>query len=491
MAEFLAAAGQKAWLVGGTVRDLMLGLDPHDIDLVTADDPEPLARSFADAVGGSFFVASEEFLTCRVVAAEKDLNYDFSALRGRHIIEDLAERDFTVNAMAVELPGVEKEAARKKAVIAGKKPVPARKEPAPCAVIDPFGGAAHLAGRELVPVAGGIFDHDPIRMIRAARLEKARGLIIGPELARLINSKAALAARPAGERTFAELSRLLGAPGAADSVQRLDKLGLLQVILPEITALKGIVQNEYHHLDVYGHTLAFLEALESVISGRENFFPGRGERILERINRRIAGDAGCRLVLILAGLFHDVAKPFCRFVDEDGLIRFFEHAKQGAEMVPGILARFRVSSAATVAVAHLVRRHMRFEGLIQEREPSERARLRYLRATEPFSQEAIVLSVSDRLSVRGILVTEADIAHHLELARDMMERAFEKEDAVPLPKLIDGDVLMHELKLEPGPLVGSILDHIHEEQQLGNISTPEQALAEARKLASQEGGGVK
>ena len=444
--------------MGGTVRDLILGLDPHDIDLVVAGDPEPPARRFADAIGGGFFVASEEFLTCRVISPGKDLYYDFSALRGNNIFEDLAERDFTVNAMAVELAGGP--------------------------LIDPFGGGAHLAGRELVPVNDKIFDRDPLRLLRAARLEKTHGLIIGPGLAGLICSRAPLAVQAAGERTFAELSRLLEPP-AALAIRRLDRLGLLEAVLPEVTALKGITQNEYHHLDVYGHTLAFIEALESVIADPGRFFPGRGRRIRERLDRRIAGDADCRLVMILAGLFHDIAKPYCRFIDDDGLVRFFEHDRRGSEMAGGILSRFKVSSAAAAAVAHLVRRHMRFEGLLQEEPPSERARLRYLRATEPFAPEAIVLSVSDRLSVRGVLVTEADIASHLKLAGDMMERAFAKEDAVPLPKLIDGEALIHDLGLTPGPFLGSILDHIREEQYLGNISTREEALAEARKISEE------
>ncbi|MHB8858574.1 MAG: HD domain-containing protein [Thermoleophilia bacterium] len=464
--------------MGGTVRDLILGLDPHDIDLVIAGDPVAPARRFADAIGGGFFVASEEFLTCRVISSEKDLNYDFSALRGSNIFEDLAERDFTVNAMAVELPG---DASRIQTGGASRQQ-PGAGNAADARLIDPFGGGAHLAGRELVPVNDRIFERDPLRLLRAVRLEKTHGLIIGPGLAGLIGSGAPLAVRPAGERSFAELSRLLEPPGAAMAIRRLDRLGLLQVILPEVTALEGIVQNEYHHLDVYGHTLAFIEALESIAADPERFFPGRGLRIGERLDRRIAGDADCRLVLILAGLFHDIAKPFCRFTDNDGLVRFFEHDRRGSDMAVDILSRFRVSSAATDAVAHLVRRHMRFEGLLQEEEPSERARLRYLRATEPFSPEAIILSVADRLSVRGVLVTEADIASHLEIARGMMERAFAREDAEPLPKLIDGEVLMRELALTPGPFLGSILDHIREEQHLGNISSSQQALAEARRL---------
>ncbi len=476
--------------MGGTVRDLLLGREPHDIDLVTAGDPEPLARRFADAIGGAFFTMSEEFMTCRAISADGRLNYDFAARRGRHIIEDLGDRDFTVNAMAVELPG------------GGVKPGDAGGgiEPgggvSPSDVIspgdgvfrdggliDPFGGAAHLAGRELVPVEESIFDRDPLRLLRAVRLEKTHGLVIGPALARLIKSRAVLASKPSVERIFFELSRILEVPGGSAGVRRLDELELLEVLLPELTALKGVIQNEFHHLDVYGHVLAAVDELDRLIAEPETLFPGHGEKITARVDRRIAGDAGCRLVLSLAAFFHDIAKPNCRFTDKDGLVRFFEHDRLSAELTGAILARFKANAEATRAVTLLVRRHMRFEALTQEDVPSDRARLRYLRATEPFSPEAILLSVADRMAVRGIRVTAADIEHHLEVARGMLDLAFAAAEAVPLPRLVDGDDLMRELGLEPGPLVGRLLNHIREEQQLGNITTRGQALAAALELA--------
>ena len=441
------------------MRDLMLGRDPYDIDLVTPGPPEPLARKFADSIGGRFFIMSGEFMTCRAISADGLVNYDFAALRGGHIIEDLGERDFTVNAMAVELPG-------------GKK------------VIDPFGGGAHLAGREMVPVNDSIFDNDPLRLLRAPRLEKTHKLVIGPSLARLISARATLASSPAAERIFLELSRILAAPGVSASVARLDELGLLEVLLPELSALKGVTQNEYHHLDVFNHVLASVEALENELDNPESFFPGRGQAIGKRINRGIAGDADCRLALILAALFHDIAKPHCRFIDDDGQVRFFEHDRLGADLADDILTRFKVSNEAKKTVTHLVRRHLRFEGLLQENIPSDRACLRYLKATEPWSIEAILLSVSDRLAVRGARVSEKDIDHHLGLARSLMEQAFTREETRPLPALVSGDELMRDLGIGPGPTVGELLDQIQNEQELGNIVSREQALTLARKLAS-------
>jgi len=441
------------------VRDLLLGLDPRDIDIVIAGDPEPLARRFSDSIGGGFFTMSEEFKACRAISADGRLNYDFTACRGDHVIKDLSERDFSVNAMAMVIPG------------AGE-------------IIDPFGGQAHLAGRELVPVEDDIFDRDPLRLLRAVRLEKTRGMVIGPALARLIRSKAELALLPSVERTFVELCRILGPPAGSAGVRRLDELGLLITLLPEVAALKYITQNQFHHLDVYDHVLASMDEIEWVMASPESAFPGRGKQLRERLGRQIAGDSDSSLALTLAALFHDIAKPYCRFTDDDGLVRFFEHDRRGSEMASATLGRFKASNSLIRVVAHLVNRHMRFEGLVQQDPPSDRARLRYLRATEPWTPEAIMLSVSDRRSVRGPRVTQADIERHLEISRVMMELAFTAEEASPLPKLVGGDELILELGLDPGPLLGRILDHIREEQELGNIQTREQAMEESKRLLS-------
>lgn len=442
------------------MRDLLLGLDPRDIDIVIDGDPESVARQFADSFGGGFFIMSEEFKACRTISADGLINYDFTACRGSHIVKDLGERDFSVNAMATAIPG-------------------------DGAIIDPFGGQAHLAGRELVPVDADIFDRDPLRLLRAVRLEKIRGLVIGPDLARLIRSKAGLASLPSVERSFVELCRILGPPSSSTGVRRMDELGLLAVLLPEVAALKGITQNQFHHLDVYDHVMTSMDELEWIMAAPESVFPGRGEQLRQRLEKKIAGDTDCSLALTLAALFHDIAKPYCRFTDDDGLVRFFEHDLRGSEMVSAILSRYKAGNRLTQVVAHLVRRHMRFEGLVQQHPPSDRARLRYLRSTEPWTQEALILSVSDRRSVRGPRVTEADIERHLEISRTMMEKVFVQEESSPLPKLVSGEDLIAELGLEPGPVLGKILNHIREEQELGNIDSRRQAIEESRKLAAE------
>lgn len=390
--------------------------------------------------------------------AGRPATFDFAACRGDSIESDLGLRDFTVNAMALELPG--------------NGPL-----------IDPLGGQADLDAGRLAAVNAEIFRQDPLRLLRAVRLEKETGLVIEPRLQQLIRSQAIMATRPAVERIFHELTHLLQAPDGARGIRRLDQLDLLQVLLPQIHALKGVAQNDYHHLDVYDHVLANCEALDAMITDPVSVFPDQAGWLKERSERRIAGDASWRFVMSFAAITHDIAKPYCAFTDARGQIRFFEHDRLGGDMVADLLGRLRAGSEVTHAVSFLVRNHMRFENISALKTPSARARLRYLKATDPYAPEAIMLAASDRLSVRGKLVTEAHIARHLGLCRELMAAAFTAAKTAPLPPLIDGDELMRALALKPGPVVGRLLDRIREEQELGHIDSPAGALAVAARFS--------
>ncbi len=447
----------RCWFTGGTVRDLLLGIVPRDIDIVVDGDPEAAARRLASETGSAFVPLSESFQTFRVVAQARDLTFDFTALRGGDIEEDLRQRDFTADALALPLAG---------------------DGTGDSSLVDPCGGRRDLERRRLEAVSPGIFEEDPLRLLRALRLEKSRGLALSPSLVALVRGHAALADRPAAERIFAELEPLLALPGTAAAARRLHQLGLLPVLLPEIAALEGVKQNRYHHLDVLGHTLAHAEALEQTCSKPEEIFPEAAAFIRSRARARIAGDAGWGFVMGFTSLAHDVAKPACTVEAVGGEIRFLEHDRKGADMAAAILSRFRASRRCRRAVAFLVARHMRFEGLIQSTGPSLRARRRYLAATRPMTPELVLLSAADRLSSRGPLVSQADIERHLELAREVMNMSIESLRSPPA-RLVNGEELMRELELEPGPLVGELLRFLEEKQALGDITTREQALVAA------------
>src|SRR5829696_2260617 len=217
----LADAGLRAWIVGGAVRDAALGGEVADLDLAVAGGPEAAAKAIAAKLAGHAFELSAEFATWRVVDRDGHWQVDATALRGDTIEADLAERDFTVGAVAVPL--------------AGGDP------------IDPHGGLADLERRLLRVVGEGSFAADPLRLLRAARLASELGLEVESGTAELARAEAGRAGEPAGERQLLELRRLIGGADPLRGLALLDELAVTPVVLPELAALREVEQGPNHH----------------------------------------------------------------------------------------------------------------------------------------------------------------------------------------------------------------------------------------------------
>ena len=228
-----ALRDRRAWLVGGAVRDDILGRPTSDLDLAVEGDVRSAASALARAARGPLFELSDAFGSWRVLAADRSWQADLSPLRGGSLEADLALRDFTVNAIAEPLGGGER--------------------------IDPFGGAGDLAAGCLRAVGPRSFADDPLRVVRLVRLAAEHGLAPEPATRELARTSAPEAAAVAQERVFAELKRILAGDGVLGSLRLMEDIGLTEAILPELHALRGVEQNRYHHADVYAHTLEVLE----------------------------------------------------------------------------------------------------------------------------------------------------------------------------------------------------------------------------------------
>ncbi len=228
-----------AWIVGGAVRDAVLGT-VTEIDLAVAGSAAEAARAVATAAGGHRFELSGEFATWRVAARDGSWHLDIAELRGETIEDDLRLRDFTVNAIAVPL--------------GGGPP------------IDPTGGLGDLEARRLRATSERSFADDPLRIMRAARLAAALGLEPDPGTAELARRESARAAEPAGERQLAELAAIVEGPAPERAIELLDLLGATAAVLPELEALRGVGQSANHHLDAHQHTLEVLRRMLEVQS---------------------------------------------------------------------------------------------------------------------------------------------------------------------------------------------------------------------------------
>ncbi len=457
LAQRALGGAEGVWIAGGAVRDAALGCDVDDLDLAVAGDPAAAAKAIAREGGGHSFELSAEYATWRAVAADGSWQVDLTALRGETIEADLAERDFTIGAVALPLGGGEP--------------------------VDPFGGLPDLENRLLRVVGEGSFASDPLRLLRAARLAAALGLEVDPATASLARAEASRAAEPAGERQLAELRRLVGGPDPLRGMALLDELGLTPVVLPELEALRGVEQGPNHHLDVHGHTMAVLEQTLAVEADLERFGGERAGDLAALLAEPLADEMSRGTALRFGALVHDIGKPATRS-EGDGYVTFIGHDRDGVAVVGNLCKRLRASRVLTRHLQGLTLHHLRLGFLVHEAPLPPRRVHEYLRATGPVSADVTLLTIADRLSARGSgpFATEQAIEAHLALAREMLAAALDwRRDGPPQP-LLRGDELAAELGLDEGPEVGQLLAELEAAQYAGEISTAAEAVERARQL---------
>ena len=437
-------AGREAWLVGGAVRDRLLGRPTDDVDVSLAGDPRQAAKRIARETRGTAFELSGAFGAWRVVGPGHAWHVDLVTLRDGDIDADLAARDFTINAMAEPLAGGE--------------------------LLDPHGGRADLDARLVRMVSEQALEDDPLRTLRAVRLVTELDLTLDPATGAATRRHAAGIDRVAPERIFGELKRVVTADRVRHGLGLMDEYGLTEAVLPELTALRGVEQNEFHHADVLDHTLEVLDAVAALQRG------DLGDNVAGLLAEPLADELTRGGALRFAALLHDAAKPETRGVRPDGRVTFIGHDEVGAALARDVLRRLRASQRTIDYVAALTLHHLRL-GFLVHRQPLDRREIwRYLRATAPYSDDVTIFTVADRLATRGRNAEEA-IAAHVALARDML--AADRGASEPL---IRGDELASELGIVPGPRLGELLAQLEEDRYAGAISTREEAIERARQV---------
>jgi poly(A) polymerase len=449
-------SGRDAWIVGGAVRDRLLGRATTDLDIALAEDPKDAARALARDTGGSPFRLSGAFGAWRVVGPGHSWHVDLVVLRDADIGADLAARDFTVNAMAEPLAGGE--------------------------LLDPHGGRADLEAGRLRMVSADALADDPLRTLRAVRLAIDLELTIEPATARAIADAAPGLERVAAERVFGELKQLIRSPSVRTGLQLMDAHGITAQVLPELLALRGVEQNVFHHLDVHDHTLEVLDQVVAI--ERDPLAAGFGEHseaVAELLREPLADELTRGESMRFAALLHDAAKPWTRMERPGGGFGFPGHDREGARVARDVLKRLRASEKLIAHASALCLHHLRLGFLVHERPLDQRAIWRYLQATEPHSPDVTIFTAADRLATRG-KNAEPAIRAHMELAREVLGPALARRAEGPHPPLLRGDELARELGLPHGPELGELLAQLEEDRFAGAIRTREDALRRAREL---------
>jgi putative nucleotidyltransferase with HDIG domain len=482
---WLARQDIPVYLVGGCVRDELLGRPSYDLDVVVAGDGLGLARRLANRLGGACFPLDEERGTARVILGapgEDGLIVDVAQFRGPDLAADLADRDFTVNALAAS----------------------AR---APDRIIDLHNGLHDLRQGLIRPVSAASIRNDPLRALRAVRLCAELGFVLAPETEALIRRGSPGLHRVAGERIRDELARLVSRPKAVTYLRLLDELQILTVILPELEPLRGLTQPPPHYLDGLAHSFEVVYALEEIVSqleetrgadhGPEGIPIGRtgvplgavasfSTRLCSHLHQAMS-DARSRLTTVkLAALMHDTGKPVTREVDERGRIRFIGHERVGAETAERVLRRLRFANAESRLAETIVRHHMRPLLLADQSGVTSRAVYRFFRDTGEAGVDVLLHALADHRATygpnEGVDTWTRLVILAARMLGDYWTRREQKIDPAPL---IDGYGLMREFELEPGPQIGSLLELVREAQVTGEVRTHEEALELVRqRLAS-------
>jgi len=417
-------------------------------------------------------------------------HFDFSPFTG-DIESDLARRDFTINAMALELSqfvtasATTKVSSRKSASLLTEKQSPLK-------FIDPFSGEEDLRDKIVRGVSEQIFEADAARLLRAVRLAAELDFTIEPETEDLIRRYSQAITEVSGERVREELLRLLTLPRAAYHLRYLDNLGLLLALIPELAESKGVEQPTVHFWDVFEHSLQTVAAIEFLIresdwehSNDDMLTTAPWSDVIERhLSQEVSSGSNHKVLLKLAGLFHDIAKPMTKSIDDTGRARFLGHTKQGAAMTANILERLRFSNREIRLVESLVYHHLRPVQMAHEEFPTQRAIYRYFRDTGDVGIDILVLALADYLASRGPLASMEEWKKHCQLINYILAE-HDKQQAKILPvKLIDGHDIMDTFDLAPGPLIGKLLAIVNEAHASGELSTSEEALALVRRELS-------
>jgi tRNA nucleotidyltransferase/poly(A) polymerase len=481
--RLLPALGSDAvWLVGGAVRDLLIGRATADFDFAVQGDGLALGRRLANALGADYYDLDARRSTGRLLLTFGEgqrTTFDFASLRGGSIAQDLALRDFTVNAMAIAL----------------STPEGVALDPSGAAgpLIDPLQGAQDLQRKRLKACSPESIADDPIRALRAVRFAVDLGLQLDPETTAQIRRAGPTLGTVSPERLRDEFFRLLDGQTPAAGLRLLDHLGLIGEILPELEALRGLAQPAPHAFDVFDHSLAtvgHLAKLSALLSGRS----GKSEAgdLAEASALIRLGPYQSRLaayldfspsfgrrrssLLLWTALLHDCGKAGSQAIDAEGRIRFFGHETVGSRLAVEASRRLRLSTVETAEVEMTVLHHMRPEWLEAEGEPTRRAIYRFFRAVESTGPSVTLLSLAD-LQARYVPPVPAAVwENRVALAGGLLRAWYDERDAAVLPEpLLTGDEIMRLGGLRPGPEVGRVIEALREAQVAGEVTTRDEA----------------
>ena len=449
--EFLEdlPATRGAYLVGGTVRDLLMQRRPTDIDIVVEGSAASFARTLAEQVKARAVpIGKGDLVTYRVTS--RQVMIDVTALTGDSVESDLRRRDFTVNAIACHLYDHR--------------------------LVDVLDGRRDIEARCIRMVSEKAFVDDPLRLLRAFRMAAVLGFSIAPETMAAIRRHGHRIHQPAGERLGAEFVQLLSCPTSAGQILAMSESGLLTRLIPEMQPMRDCRQNRHHDFDVYTHTLKAYAAVETCLQTSGDISAALGKRYRQAPFRK-----NTAAILKYAVLLHDIGKPPARKTDAAGDVHFHGHAQLSADLAEAVHNRLRLSNTEREQARTIIINHGRPMDLMAAHKAQVLRRKginRLYRDCDPWTPEVLLHALGDTMGKKRD--PDAAVATTLHFIRGLIDDYFRRYRPLAEGRpLMRGRDLMHHFDLQPSALIGDLLKAVEEERLAGRITTRAEAMAHA------------
>ena len=442
--DFILSQINEGYLVGGSVRDALIGKSfvDRDIAIIGAED---FAKKMTEKLNATFIVLDPEYKIYRLVLEDK-INYlDISEIQGGENIEDdLERRDFAMNAIAIDLSN-------------GK-------------IIDPFKGKDDIINKVIRHIKDVNFEEDPLRILRAFRFASTTGFEISAETKICINKYKHLLLNPAKERINYELMKLFGGSNCSKTLLTMDDFGILEELFPQVKEMKKVPPNTHHHLDLFHHVVETVRNIEEL-------YLNTTEIEKEHLDSVDFGGFPRLNHIKLAGFLHDIGKFSTWTIEESGRHRFIKHDDVGAKMAIPVLKDLKFSKKQIEYISGMIKNHIYPSNVIDAPDLSEKVMMRYLRKMGTNVIDNITLAKADRLSARGEAITEEIVKANLDGLDKLLHFYLEKRESLkPLPKLLDGNEIMQLKNIKQSPKLGEIINALKEAQLNGDINTKEDAI---------------
>jgi len=440
------AEAADIYLVGGTLRDFYLDIENFDKDIIVDKvEVRQFAQNLAKHINATFVPLDEENKIYRLILQDKINCIDVAGVIGDSIEDDLKRRDLTINSIAVNLYTLE--------------------------ILDVNNGINDLKSKTIKHISEQNFIDDPLRLLRVYRFQAMLGFDVDAELTKIVTKHVKEIHKSAIERISYEFLKLFCGDFCDATLFDMDKTGLLAEILQITQELKNVPPNLHHHLDLFSHSIEVVKQIQSIVKTSS-------PEVHEHMQKVDFGGATRLTHLKLAGLMHDIGKPSTWTIEEEtGRHRFIKHDDIGSKMGAKILKSAKFSKKQIDYITKMIKFHIYPSHVVSAPEITDKIYMRFIRKMENEVIDVIILALADRLSARGVEITDEIVEKNINNLQSLLNFYLNIKNTIkPLPKLLSGEEIMELLNLKPSKELGNIIKSIHEAQLSGDITTKEEAI---------------